>query len=219
MPCGWPRNVTSGPKQEHLALADRRLGHRDAAVQVVLAPRPAAAQRRRRVEPGHRLHALERRVRARAGTPGCCRRTRPPCCRRRRRAGWSGPPPPGGSSRARRTSRCPAAARCRSAGARRGGWSAAGRSGRRCDVPLPMAMIVPPSSTNFFSCGIVLSAVMLPTWFRNSSGTLAAPAPESAATAAAGVRRLRPASAGMLPFGKMMTSYLAFRSPASSAGA
>src|SRR6476661_1889456 len=34
-----------GPEQEHLALAQRGLDHRDAALQVVLSPRPPRTQR------------------------------------------------------------------------------------------------------------------------------------------------------------------------------
>src|SRR5439155_16853173 len=46
------------PAQHDPPLADRRLGDGDAAVEVLLAPGPAATQRRLAVEPGHALQAL-----------------------------------------------------------------------------------------------------------------------------------------------------------------
>ena len=51
------------PERVDTSLADRRLERRGAALEIVLAPRPAAAQRRRAVEPHHRTHAARGGVR------------------------------------------------------------------------------------------------------------------------------------------------------------
>src|SRR5687768_2331064 len=72
----------------------------------------------------------------------------------------------------------------------------------------PTARIVPPSCRNFSSCGPVFDAVYAPTIGSNSAGIReadpAAPPRPSAAD-------------GPTPDGKMMTSYLVDRLPASSA--
>ena len=91
VPCGWARNVISGPHSTRRALADPGLRDRDAAVEIVLAPRPAAAQRRRRIEPGDRRDAPGRARPGRGGTPGCCRSRRRPAPAAPRPAAASGP--------------------------------------------------------------------------------------------------------------------------------
>ena len=71
-------------EQHHLAFADRRLRHGGAAVEILLAPRPAAVEHVRAGEPGDGRGLLHAPRWAPAGRRGCCRRTRPaaPACRR-----------------------------------------------------------------------------------------------------------------------------------------
>ena len=57
VPCGWARNVISGPHSTSRPLPTLASAIAIAAVEIVLAPGPAAAQRRRRVEPRDRRHA------------------------------------------------------------------------------------------------------------------------------------------------------------------
>ena len=80
-----------GPDQEHLALAERDVDAGGAAIEIVLAPRPAGPQRLLRIEPRHRLHAARAPRSAPAASPGCSRRTRRPASRSRTRAGWCCP--------------------------------------------------------------------------------------------------------------------------------
>ncbi len=81
-------------------------------------------------------------------------------------------------------------------------------------VALPIAMMVPPCSTNALSCGIVFAPVMLPTLPAHSGGRFAGGAfrgpsslPASTASSVAG-----------MPPVKIITSYFALRFPASSCG-
>ena len=64
VPCGCARNAISGPNRYTFPLP--RLYAFDGAGQVLLPPRPAAAQRFRRGEPGNRVCALESGVRRQA---------------------------------------------------------------------------------------------------------------------------------------------------------
>src|SRR6185295_10547465 len=82
-------------------------------------------------------------------------------------------------------------------------------------VELPMVTMLPPDSTNFFNCGMVLSSEMRPSMLRYSSGMLsglgapkAAPPPPRPPALP---RRIAPSV-------NTSTSNLLFRSPASSAG-
>src|SRR5207247_2478317 len=56
-----PRNLR--PEQDQVSLTHGRFNDLDRLIQVLLAPRPAAPQRRRRIEPGDRFHALQRGLR------------------------------------------------------------------------------------------------------------------------------------------------------------
>src|SRR5436309_6135829 len=51
-----------GTEEIELSTSDGRFDRRRAALEKVLPPRPTAAQRRRRIEPCHRAHALQRRI-------------------------------------------------------------------------------------------------------------------------------------------------------------
>ena len=51
-----PALGSSGPKQQDLAFADWRLDRRDAAIEILLAPRPSAPERSLAVEPRDRLN-------------------------------------------------------------------------------------------------------------------------------------------------------------------
>ncbi len=100
-------------------------------------------------------------------------------------------------------------------------------------VEVPIAMIVPPSSTNALSAGIVVAAVIRPWRPWNSAGMFdcapppCPPRPPAAAGASGGAASPppprpppagSPGAAGIAPPGKISTSYFWRRLPASSAG-
>src|ERR1035438_8938102 len=73
-----------------------------------------------------------------------------------------------------------------------------------------MASTVPPSSTKLRSCGSVVAAVMLPTWFLYSSGMLAFLLPPRPPPGASGPppRPPRPPAPGIAPPGKILENQL-----------
>ena len=148
--------------QNQPPLPDPRVHHRDAPVQVLLPERPPAPQRRLPLEPRHAEANPAGPASAGNRNVGLLANTTSAASPRPHASGCAGSifarSTEGGTKNLSRPS-----GRSFFSTSRSTRWFATGRpSWVASAVELPMARTVPPSSRNFFRCGSVLAAVMLP---------------------------------------------------------
>ena len=214
VPCGCARKVISGPKQQHLALAERGLDGGRAALEIVLAPRPAlsaAAPSSRTTPPASRPCSVASGASSSAGL--LSKNTSTFFSKPERQRVGVVHRHAAGSSRECRTSCRAAASPLPSAALPPGDRSPAGRGARRAPREPPMATMHAAGLRKRLELRNRLRDVTAPRCERYSSGMLVGrrlPPPPNAAAAAV-------ASRGSPPSGKMSTSYFARRLPASSA--